>query len=788
MHSKRVLALSAALSVSLLAFSANSVAAVAADGTVSLLTGPQAGDGYALAVRYFEQQRAAMGLTERDVADLVVKDDYLTSHNGVRHLYWRQRYDGIEVWNADLAINVSRNGSIINLNNGLVANLASKVVGRPEITAAAAIEAAARNIGVGGRMPILRLTSEVGIERKATYTGSGISADDIPARLIYQPMADGSVKLAWDLVIREINNANWWSTRIDAESGEVISKINWTASDSDEKALTGANVQYRVFPFPSENPNETAHLVVTDPNDLIASPFGWHDTNMVAGNEFSDTRGNNVSAQEDIDGNNIGGARPLGTGTPLLFDFAFTPTSDPEVGSNLSAATVNLFYWNNIMHDVSYQYGFDEVAGNFQVNNYGHPGLANDAVNADSLDQLNTGANNNANFSTPVDGVAGRMQMFRWLSPVEVLVTAPAGIAGAYAGSAAGFGPIFSQAGISGALQLVDDGVAPGSDSCTASPAGSLTGKIAVLDRGTCEFGLKALNAQQAGASAVIVVNNVPGPPTGMGPGNNGGSVTISALMVSLDTGNLIKAQLPSPGVNVTMRSTMPHRDSDMDAGIIAHEYGHGISNRLTGGPANSSCLGGTSSEQGGEGWSDFWALVLHARATDTATTARFIGAYSSFQTRATGPGIRNFPYSTDPFVSPQTYQQVATTNFPHGVGEIWAGALWNMYWNLVEAHGFSADLYNGTAGNNLAIQLVVDGMKLQPCSPTMVQARDAILLADANNNAGANACAIWRGFALKGLGVGAVGGTFTRGDEIPSSALPPQCPTNNFLFSNGFE
>ena len=766
-------------------------------GAFQFLTGPQQGDTKALALSYFGGRSRALGLTPSDVGDMLLKDDYVTRHNGIRHLYWRQRIGGIEVWNADLAINVAADGSIINMHQAFVPDLSSKAtVLQPEINAAAAISFAASAIGTNIRAPLMLLRQDGGPAQKAIYSGAGISADDIPVQLIYQPVEDGrSVRLAWDMVIRETDTANWWSLRIDAVTGELIGQVNYMAEHGSEKAAAGGtSYQYRVFPFPFENPDQTGHQLVSDPHDPTASPFGWHDTNGVAGGEFTDTRGNNVNAQDDLDGNNAGGTRPSGTGSnPLVFDFAFNAGADPEVGSNLNAAIVNLYYWNNIMHDVTYQYGFDESAGNFQTNNYGNGGAGNDAVNADALDALQTGSNNNANFATPPDGNAPRMQMFRWLAPVELVVGSPPGIAGTYAGSAASFGPIFTLAGQAGALQLVNDGGGVStSDSCEASPPGSLSGKIAILDRGNCEFGLKVLNAQNAGAIAAVVVNNTASPPTiAMGPGVSGGSVTIRSMMVSQSDGNLIKAQLPSPGVNVNLRSSLPHRDSDMDAGIIAHEYGHGISNRLTGGPSNASCLStnlpaSAISEQGGEGWSDFWALVLHAKATDTATTPRFVGTYSSFQAPATGPGIRNFPYSTDPLVSPQTYANVATTNAPHGIGEIWAGALWNLYWQMVQAYGYDANLYTGTGGNNLTIQLVVDGMKLQPCSPTMVQARDAILAADTANNGGANSCRIWRAFAAKGLGVNAVGGTFARGDEVEDFGVPPAC--NNDLFANGFE
>ena len=796
---RHLLRLSLPLAISALLASPLTHAGVTPTGEYRFLTGPQAGDGEQIALGYIDSRAAELALSSSDRAEMLLRDDYVSEHNGIRHLYWRQRHLGIPVWNGDLAVNVARDGSIINLHNAFVSDLAAKAGGQAaSVDPVTAIRNAASSVALNVRAPLLLLRTESGPARQALYTGGGISADDIPVSLVYQPSEDRqSVRLAWDVTIRETNSNDWWSIRVDAATGETLSKVNWNAhAGFSAHAPAGSLTQYRVFPFPAENPDQTTHQLVTDPHDTTASPFGWHDTNGAAGNEFTDTRGNNVAAQDDMDGNNTGGTRPTGTGSsPLSFDIPFNPANEPEVGNNLNAAIVNLFYWNNIMHDLTFRYGFNAVAGNFQTNNYGAGGLGNDAVNADALDGLNvgiSGSNNNANFSTPPDGSAPRMQMFRWLAPVELEVTSPVVVAGNYTGAAAGFGPVFSSTGFAGNLKLVDDGTAPGSDSCTASPAGSLTGQIAVIDRGGCEFGLKVLNAQNAGAVAAVVINNDATAPFGMGPGASGGSVTIRSMMISQADGNSIRAQLPAPGVAVNMATTQPHRDSDMDAGIIAHEYGHGISNRLTGGPSNTSCLatnlaGGAISEQGGEGWSDFWALVIHAKPSDTALTPRFVGAYSSFQPGATGPGIRNFPYSTDPAVSPQTYANVAATNAPHGVGEIWAGALWNVYWNMVNRYGFDPNLYSGTGGNNKTIQLVIDGMKLQPCSPTMVAARDAILAADQANNAGANRCEIWRGFAAKGLGTDAVGGAFARGDETAGFAVPLQCSAA-FVFANGFE
>ena len=129
--------------------------------------------------------------------------------------------------------------------------------------------------------------------------------------------------------------------------------------------------------------------------------------------EFNTTQGNNAQAYTDTDANNSpdAGSSPSG-GTARNFDFAMPLTSAPS--AYRPAAVTNLFYWNNIIHDVQYQYGFDEVAGNFQVNNYGKGGLGNDSVQAEAQDGSGT---NNANFSTPPDGQRPRMQMYVWTAP-----------------------------------------------------------------------------------------------------------------------------------------------------------------------------------------------------------------------------------------------------------------------------------------------------------------------------------------------------------------------------------
>jgi hypothetical protein len=139
--------------------------------------------------------------------------------------------------------------------------------------------------------------------------------------------------------------------------------------------------------------------------------------------------------------------------------------------------------------------------------------------------------------SVPMDGL-----------PNLVTINPPSSAAGSYEASGAQFGPAPTEAGLSGSIVLVNDGAGVSPTDACEPLVGFPAGAIALVDRGTCEFGFKALTAQNAGASAVIVANNAPGTPITMGPGAVGGQVTIPAVMVSQADGAVIKAGLPATG------------------------------------------------------------------------------------------------------------------------------------------------------------------------------------------------------------------------------------------------
>ena len=266
--------------------------------------------------------------------------------------------------------------------------------------------------------------------QKTLLSDGGISKSNIPAKLVYHLTEEDKLVLAWDISIQEISQQDWWSIRVDATTGNILNKNNWMVScsfDHDHDAhealdfnknlynipnytntvesLGGCNTCYEVIAMPIESPYYGARSVETGIEDAIASPYGWHDTDGVSGAEFTVTKGNNVDAYED--GNNPG-YQPDGGA-----DLDFTGYPFDQIYSNANqyedAAITNLFYWNNIIHDVMHTYGFDEAGGDFQENNYGNGGAGSDSVNAEAQDGSGTC---NANFGTPPDGSNPTMQMY----------------------------------------------------------------------------------------------------------------------------------------------------------------------------------------------------------------------------------------------------------------------------------------------------------------------------------------------------------------------------------------
>ena len=760
-------------------------------GLIGLAVSAQAQDlaqAKETALRFLQNNPEQFNLTRQDVSDVRITDAYVTEHNGVTHVWVQQQHAGIPVYNALFGLHVKPNGEVLHLGHRFLPDLSRQVnTTLPSLNATRAVEIAVTHLGFSP--DLTPAVSRKINDRNWVFEAGKVSRSEITVEACYDRAKKGLPRLAWKLFLDQANSSDMWTITVDAQTGQIINQFNHTVyckvghlhregdvcSEEESAAttqsaalktqnstlktenLTGSvDESYRVFALPVESPVHGGRTLVVNPADPIASPYGWHDENGQAGPEYTYTRGNNVRAYEDRDFNGTPVLSEYVTGTNYTFDFPYDPNGEPAI--NLEAAVTNLFYMNNTMHDRYYRFGFNEQAGNFQHNNYGRGGLANDAVRAEGLDG---GGENNANFTQVPDGTAGRMQMYLWSGQSGNIVTVngPTAVTGTYYAQAGAFGGQITSTPITGEAVVTDDG--SGSDQASWNcqpPVNSLQGKIAIIDRGNCEFGAKALRAQQNGAVGCIICNFADAT-LSMGAGAVGAQVTIPVVMMTLSACEKIR-QYAGNGLNISLvrpTSSGPNLlDGDFDNGIISHEYAHGISGRLTGGPSNPSCL--NNEEQMGEGWSDFFALVNTVKPSDVAEQRRGMGTFV-FRQPNDGTGIRRVPYSTDMSIDPHTLATVAlhdSIGRVHQIGEVWATVVWDMYWAFVEKYGYDADWSNINSGNYRAIQLVMDGLKLQPCSPGFLDGRDAIIAADFLNYDGVDTCLIVSVFARRGMGLNA--------------------------------
>lgn len=176
----------------------------AGPGLGRFLTGPNAGTPVEIALGYLRDHKQELGLTGSDINDVPVTDDYTSEDLGVTHVYLRQRFDGIEVYNGNINVNVAKDGSVVSLGSDFVPNLASAVNSHsPNRSASQSVAAAARHAGLAlGHDPEVR-GEKGGPARETTFDPSGIALEPITAKLVYQPVSARSVRLAWQIELYE---------------------------------------------------------------------------------------------------------------------------------------------------------------------------------------------------------------------------------------------------------------------------------------------------------------------------------------------------------------------------------------------------------------------------------------------------------------------------------------------------------------------------------------------------------------------------------------------------------
>ncbi|MGH3013144.1 MAG: M36 family metallopeptidase, partial [Gaiellaceae bacterium] len=569
-----------------------------------------ADDALQVALDYVDAHPGRLGATRADVADLSLTSQYTSRHNGVTHVNLNQRFRGLEVFGAHATVNVAADGTVIFARGAFVHDLRAAGAADADLAATDAVEAAAEALDLADPQGLRVLSESGGAAQKTVLSRAGISDSRIPARLGWQPTADG-LRLAWQLVIDDASGVELWNATVDARNGELLARENWTSSDDvvaltqslgrsggaatafvDDVAALGSpnpvvdGSSYRVFAPPKESPNDGPRTLEENPADATASPFGWHDTDGAAGAEFTTAQGNNAHAYTDHNNDNA----PTG-GLPAVIVDAPSP----------AAGT------------------YDAVPASFgsAVPPAGVPG---------AIVLVNDGVGTTSDGCEPFTLPAGALALIdRGTCPftVKVLNAQTAGAPGVIVANNVA-GPPISMGGDDPAITIpsvmisLDDGntikaglPANGSlaivpeanpsepeggpgldfdfpiDLATEHPHDYWDAAVTNLFywNNTIHDVLYAYGFDEE--SGNFQANNY-------GRGGLGGDYVRAEAQDGGGTNNANFSPPPEPtATGAVPRMQMylwpnqtPVRDGDFDNGVIIHEYGHGVSTRLTGGPA----------------------------------------------------------------------------------------------------------------------------------------------------------------------------------------------------------
>ena len=363
------------------------------------------------AMELVSKNSSFLKLSKADIENATVSSAYIDKISGTQLIYLQQSYLGVPIFNS-IQVIALKNDDAVNLSGVRIQNPAEKSMGmdaKPSVSAKQAVSNAARKLNINvsefaaASLSVLNVSEN---NQKVEFALSGMSQENIVSQLLWVPdETTGKLNLAWQVKILPPKSSDYWLIFIDAKNGVEISRLNLTLNCSWDKPedrkmheshtsglskdistpsllkkdAIAVSATYTIIPYGTESPSYKGFVKVTDPwlmagasNNAVS--LGWHNDGT---KDYDITRGNNVWAKEDIKGDNTNTGIPATSTTSLPnlnFNFPYNIDSSTSFPANKSAAITNLFYWNNVMHDLTYQYGFDEVSGNFQNNNQGRGG------------------------------------------------------------------------------------------------------------------------------------------------------------------------------------------------------------------------------------------------------------------------------------------------------------------------------------------------------------------------------------------------------------------------------
>jgi Zn-dependent metalloprotease len=451
---------------------------------------------------FFRQHANAYGLSDPDAA--LQQVDARGDRLGWTHHTYRQVYRGVPVFGGEVKTHFDPSGQLVSVSATVVPE--APIDTTPSVSRDAAAGAAL-----------------------ARVAGSGVAVRGVSLYVFRTGLAqgvDGSNHLAW-----EVEVGNGLDVRefvyVDAHSARIIDQITGIHDGLSRRAYDG-----RFLPNPPPEYPGTPFWVEGDP-----FPTGTTEAdNMIVASKETYDFFMNAHGRDSFDGAgatmdsifNRGYQCPNASWNGTFISFCQGLTTDDVTGHEWGHA------YTQYTHGLIYQW---------------QSGALNESYSdiwGEIIDQIN---GREGVDTTPT--VARTVGTCSTSSPprAELVVNAPASIAGTYPAQSAAFGPALTAAGVTGDVVVGDDGVGAGADGCEPL-VNDVAGKIVLVDRGTCNFTVKVKNAQDAGAIAVMIANNAP---TGMAPmGGADATITIPSIGTTQADGQTIRTNLPA---NVTLRS-----------------------------------------------------------------------------------------------------------------------------------------------------------------------------------------------------------------------------------------
>ncbi len=349
--------------------------------------------------RFLRQNRGVYRMEDAEVQNLKLSRRDRTRHNGISHLIYDQNINGTPVFQGRMRMHVDGNGAVISADGELIPN-AERAINRTQPT-------------VNQSQALLSAVEFSGADQSIIPA----IQNKLDARLVYFPLASAALRLAWEFTIWMPDTPDVYLVIVDAERNSLLFRHNYTSYENPHGLVFAGDSPRPDSPHVSDNPPivNRQDLPFKAGTFLGNSIFPESDKHLDwwGGVNPISLVSNNVDAHLDRSPSDNIPDEPLVTAPDSNFNFPLDFAKPPTDPDNQKAAQANLFYWTNRYHDILYSFGFTESAGNFQTNNFGLGGVGNDPVQADAQDGSGT---NNANFSTPPDGRAGRMQMYLWNS------------------------------------------------------------------------------------------------------------------------------------------------------------------------------------------------------------------------------------------------------------------------------------------------------------------------------------------------------------------------------------